>query len=246
VVHAAGKAHSVPRNQAEAREFFAVNLDGTRRLARGLEQSPALPSALVFVSTVSVYGLEQGRAILETHPLKGTSPYAQSKIEAEAFLEDWGRAHGVRVAILRLPLIAGPDAPGNLGAMVRGLETGRYLRVGSGTARKSMVLATDLPGVLPRLAEVGGTYHLTDGHHPSFAELETALCRRLGRPLPPKLPLPVARLLGRVGDLTSGRFPLTSATVEKMTQDLTFDDSKAKNTLGWRPRHVLDWLEAPQ
>ncbi len=242
VVHAAGKAHSVPRTQAEAKAFFEVNLEGTKNLARGLERSSALPRAIIFISTVAVYGLESGANITEAHPLQGTSPYALSKIQAEAFLQTWGQHTGVRIGILRLPLVVGPNPPGNLGAMIEGIKTGRYLRIGRGETRKSVVLAADLPQVFPKLAEKGGVFNLSDGHHPSFAELEATICQRLGKPLPRALPLSVAKALGKLGDLAGGRAPVTSAKVQKLTSELTFDDAKARNILGWRPRRAVDYL----
>ena len=241
VLHLAGKAHSVPTTDAERQAFFNVNLRGTQNLVKGLEQV-GLPRAFVFVSTVAVYGVDEGVAVAEAHPLQGDTPYALSKIQAEAFLEAWGAEHGVRVGILRLPLIAGPNPPGNLGAMIRGIKTGKYLRFGRGETRKSVVLARDIAYVLPALLEYGGTYNLTDGYHPSFAELENEISRQLGKKPPRAVPLPVAHLLGKVGDVV-GRFPVNSSTVEKMTSDLTFDDTKARDTLDWTPRPVLDNLE---
>lgn len=246
VVHAAGLAHTVPRKREEAEAFFRVNLGGTQNLVRGLTNTPTPPKALIFVSTVAVYGREMGTEITEAHPLSGTSPYALSKIQAEHFLLDWGRQAGVRIAILRLPLIAGPNPPGNLGAMIQGLKSGRYLGIGSGQARKSMVLADDLPPILPILADRGGIYNLTDGYHPSLAELEAAICHALERPLPRRLPQSAAHALAKLGDILGPRFPLNTPAFKKLTQDLTFDDAKARAALGWRPRPVLDHLRINQ
>lgn len=50
VFHAAGRVHCVPRTPAEAEEFFAVNVAGTRNLCLALEKV-GVPAALVFVST---------------------------------------------------------------------------------------------------------------------------------------------------------------------------------------------------
>ena len=245
VVHAAGKAHSTPKTAEQAQAFFDINLKGTQNLVRGLEDAVHLPEAFIFISTVAVYGRDTGTDISETQPLEGSSPYALSKRQAEEFLQTWGRERGVRVGIVRLPLVVGPNPPGNLGAMIHGLKTGRYVRVGSGATRKSVVLAADIVGILPALAARGGVYNLTDGQPPSFAELEETICHQLGRPLPKTLPLPLAKLLGKVGDVLGERSPINSATVEKMTSDLTFDDHKARKTLGWQPRQALDYLEVP-
>src|SRR5665648_314148 len=82
VIHAAGKAHVVPRNSNEIAEFYQVNLEGTKNLLKGLEQTDKLPKAIVFISTVAVYGVESGTNITEEYPILGNSPYALSKIQA--------------------------------------------------------------------------------------------------------------------------------------------------------------------
>ncbi len=144
VVHSAAKAHLVPINKMEANDFFDVTLQGTKNLCAGLEKCKNLPKAFVFVSTVAVYGLEEGKLINENQPLNGTSPYAKSKIEAEFFLTDWCKKYNIKLSILRLPLIAGTNPPANLGAMIKGISSNRYFNIGGGNAKKSLVMASDV------------------------------------------------------------------------------------------------------
>ena len=68
VLHAAGKAHTVPKTEAEKQVFYDVNYQGTVNLCNALENA-AVPKALVFISTVAVYGCEFGELITEEHPL---------------------------------------------------------------------------------------------------------------------------------------------------------------------------------
>ena len=121
VLHACGKAHVVPKTEAERQAFFDVNYQGTVNLCSALEKV-GVPKALVFISTVAVYGCEYGNLITEEHPLNGGSPYAKSKIMAEKYLTEWGKKHNVVLGILRPSLLAGKNAPGNLGAMVNGVR----------------------------------------------------------------------------------------------------------------------------
>lgn len=242
VVHAAGKAHSVPRTAGEAADFFRVNLRGTRRLLEELEGTGE-PGSLVFVSSSSVYGREEGRGLTEDAPLLAEDPYGRSKAEAEAVVREWGEARGVTVGILRLPLVIGPDAPGNLEKMIGAIRGKRYAGIGDSSARRSMVLVDDVADVIPTVARTGGTYNLTDGYHPSFREMEEAIAGALGVAPPVRIPLPVARAGGMVGDwigrLTGKRVPLDRRTVSKMTSTLTLDDARARTHLGWTPRPVL-------
>ncbi|SFC98084.1 Nucleoside-diphosphate-sugar epimerase [Flexibacter flexilis DSM 6793] len=243
VIHAAGKAHVVPQNQAEEQEFFDVNYWGTINLLAGLEKCPTLPKGVVLISTVAVYGLDSGELIKESQPLAASEPYGKSKIQAEEAVKDWGVKHGVSAAALRLPLVAGTNPPGNLGAMISGISKGFYLSIGEADARKSIVLANDVAKIAVKAAQVGGIYNLSDGHHPNFEELETLISQQLGKKKPIKIPYFVAKMLAWAGDafffVTRRRFPINSRALSKITSPLTFDDTLARQQLGWKPTGVL-------
>ena len=80
-------------------------------------ENVGVPKALIFISTLSVYGGEVvGNMDTEdSKPLIGDTPYADSKIKAEEYLTDWCRKNNVILGILRPSLLAGKGAPGNLG-----------------------------------------------------------------------------------------------------------------------------------
>lgn len=239
VVHVAGKAHSTPSNETETQLFYDVNFEGTKNLCHALQRLETLPQCFVFISTVSVYGVDEGSLINESHPLQGKTPYADSKILAEEWLRHWADEHRVKLGILRLPLIAGPTPPGNLGAMVNGLKSGNYLRIGQANARKSMVWADDIARIIPVLTEKGGTFNLTDGYHPTFGELEECISNAINQRIPLTIPYWVAKGLALAGDVIGKRFPLNSDKLRKITSTLTFDDTKARSVLGWNSTPVL-------
>jgi len=243
VYHLAGFAHRVPRDRAESEMFYRVNVGGSKALLSALGQMEPPPRALVIASTVAVYGVDEGSLLDEETPRLATDPYGESKREAEDMILEWGASQGIRTGVVRLPLVAGHGAPGNLGAMVRGLAQGWYLGVGSGSARRSIVLVSDVAHILPKIAEVGGIFHLTDGHHPSFAELESALASALGRHTPRRLSLRLARAGAFLGDVAQGltglRVPFNTSLLSKMTSTLTFSDQRARDNLGWNPTQAL-------
>lgn len=240
VLHCAGRAHAIPKNVHESNAFFEVNVKGTQNLLNALNLNP--PEQFVLVSTVAVYGLEEGKQVNEGHPLLGSTPYAKSKILAEELVLDWGEKRGVNVLILRLPLIVGQNPPGNLGNMIRAIKAGRYVSIGQAGARKSMILASNVASFLESLGlKLKGTYNLTDGHHPSFSELEQLICQQLDKPKPYKIPLELAKIIGKIGDIIPN-FPVKSKTINKITKDLIFDDTKAIKELNWKPQSVLQNL----
>ena len=186
-----------------------------------------------------MYGLDIGIGISESQSVNPLSPYAKSKYESEKYLKEWANRNNVNLIVLRLPLVVGSNAPGNLGRMIMGIKKGTYLSIGGSVAKKSMVLAEDVACLILSCEGKSGTFNLTDGYHPSFREIESLVCQQLNKPMPRSLTLGFAKLLGKIGDIIPV-FPLNTETINKITQDLTFSDSKAREYLGWNPQRVIE------
>ena len=239
VLHAAGKAHSIPKTEEEKQAFFKVNLQGTKNLCTALEKS-GIPKTFIFISSVAVYGCDCGESIVENHPLNGVTPYASSKIHAERFLQEWCSKHHVILGIIRPSLIAGPNPPGNLGSMISGIKSGRYLSIAGGKAKKSVLMVEDIANLVPLLVEKGGIYNVCDTYQPTFRELESVICRQLGKSMPLSIPYWLAKSMAVVGDYLGSKAPVNSLKLNKITKSLTFSNEKAMRELGWKPMNVLD------
>ena len=240
VFHAAGKAHSIPKTLEEKNVFFDINEKGTKNLCAALEKSK-LPSTFIFISTVAVYGLEFGELIHENSPLNGRTPYAQSKINAEFFLKDWCEKNKVKLIILRPSLISGLNPPGNLGDMIKGIKSGKYLNIGKGNAQKSVFYANDFAYIINNISAINdGVYNVCDSHHPTFYELSEKISLLLGKSKPFSIPLFIAKLLALVGDLMGSKAPINSLKLSKITNSLTFSNEKIKKELGWEPSDVIN------
>jgi len=239
VLHACGKAHVVPKTEAEKQAFYDVNYQGTVNLCSALEKA-GVPKAIVFISTVAVYGCEYGNMITEEHPLEGNSPYAESKIMAEKYLTEWCAKNDVVLGILRPSLLAGKNAPGNLGAMVNGIKKGFYMNIAGGKVVKSILMAEDIARLLPLLTEKGGVYNVCDTRQPSFGEISASVAKQLGKHKPISIPYWMAWCMAKVGDLLGSKAPINTYKLEKMTKSLTFSNQKARSELNWEPLDVLD------
>lgn len=239
ILHAAGKAHTTPRTLEEIEEFYNTNLNGTINLCTSLEKE-GIPNSFIFVSTVAVYGVDFGELISEENPLNGNTPYALSKIQAEQYLTEWCNKHGVILGIIRPSLIAGPNPPGNLGAMIKGIKSGKYLSISNGIARKSILMVQDIANIVPLLAEKGGIFNVCDSSHPSFRELEELIAIQLGKSKPLSIPYKLAKVFAKVGDLLGEHSPINTLKLDKITKSLTFSNEKARKELGWTPLNVLD------
>jgi len=101
----------LPPTSEQRREFtFAVNMEGTARVAEALKQAnPDAP--LVFSSSVSTYGDTTGVKLLVTvdHPQQALDIYAESKITAErALLGSYPNAVILRISGISVPSIQSP------------------------------------------------------------------------------------------------------------------------------------------
>ena len=238
VLHACGKAHVVPKTETEKQQFFDINYQGTVNLCKALEKV-GIPKSFIFISTVAVYGCEFGDQITESHPLNGDTPYAKSKIMAEEYLIEWCDKHGVVLSILRPSLIAGTNAPGNLGAMVNGIKNNHYLSIAGGKAKKSILMAQDIARLIPLLETNGGIYNVCDSYNPSFRELEILISNQLNKKRPINIPYWLANILAMCGNLLGEKSPINSLKLKKITESLTFSNEKARRELGWEPLDVL-------
>ncbi|MDD3078904.1 MAG: NAD-dependent epimerase/dehydratase family protein [Paludibacter sp.] len=239
VLHAAGKAHSIPKTEEDKQVFFDINYQGTINLCKGLEKS-GIPKSFIFISTVAVYGCDFGDNITEEHSLDGNTPYALSKIQAENYLIDWCKQYNVILSILRPSLIAGPNPPGNLGDMIKGIHSGFYFNIAGGKAKKSVLMIQDIANLVLMMENKGGTFNVCDDEQPSFYELSNLISKQLNKKKPLNIPLWIAKAFALAGNLLGKNAPINSLKLKKITKSLTFSNKKAKENLGWVPISVLE------
>ncbi|BAO56730.1 NAD-dependent epimerase/dehydratase family protein [Nonlabens marinus] len=241
VIHAAGKAHSVPINEVENDLFLQGNHQSTINLLKAL--STNLPKMIVFISSVAVYGVEEGININEEFKLKGNSPYALSKILAEKELVAFGKNFNVAVVCLRLPLICGVNPPGNLGSLINAIKNGKYVRFGKAQAKKSMIAISDVSSFIKAMPKgSNGVFNLTDGIDHQFYEVEDHIKDDLGKNYIFKLPYFFGLLIAKLGD-TLKILPINSSKFKKMNSDLTFSNEKALSVPDWKPTNALNSLK---
>lgn len=85
------------------------NLSAVNHTVHLVENLPNIPSAFVYCSSMAVYGLNRQEALDEKSMLMPENPYAVSKIMCEMLLDEWAEKNGVKLHILRLAHIYGPN-----------------------------------------------------------------------------------------------------------------------------------------
>jgi nucleoside-diphosphate-sugar epimerase len=215
VVHLAGIAH----RRGDAAELQRVNVDLAVQVGRA---AAAAGAQMVFLSSVKVHGEESAAPFNERSPIAPRDAYAESKARAEDALR---AIAGLRLAVLRPPLVYGPGVKANFLALARAIARGLPLPLAGIGNRRSLVYAGNLADAIVRCAAepraAGRTYLVSDG-----TPLSTpALCRG------------IAAALGREARL----FPFPARLLEclpgarRLTRSLEVDDALLRRELGWSP-----------
>lgn len=114
VYHVAGIAH-IRETAENAHLYYEVNRDLAVETAQKAKKD-GVPQ-FVFLSSMSVYGMEEGCITRQTQP-NPRSNYGKSKLQAEEGLEAL-RGEGFRIAVLRPPMVYGEGCKGNYQSLVK-------------------------------------------------------------------------------------------------------------------------------
>lgn len=233
VVHCAARVH-VMREQASdpMAAFREVNVAGTLHLAE--HAAAAGVRRFVFLSSIGVNGVQSapGKSFSETDKSSPHNAYALSKWEAEQGLFSIANETGLKVVIIRPPLVYGFGAPGNFGALMRAVQRGWLLPLGAVYNQRSQVALDNLVDFIatclshPQAANQ--TFLVSDGHDLSTTELVRGMQQAAGVPAR-LLPLPVWALQAGASLLGKGD------AVQRLCGNLQVDMSKARSLLGWVP-----------
>lgn len=213
VIHLAALAH----RRYAPEEIHRVNVELAEQVGRA---AAATGARMIFMSTVKVHGEESAAPFTETSPIAPQDPYAESKARAEDRLR---RIAGLRLTVLRPPLVYGPGVKANFRALANAVARGVPLPLASIANRRSFLFVGNLADAAIRCiaSPSSATYLAADGAPLSTPEL----CRRIGA------------TLGRPARL----FPFPVAWLpRKLTTSLEIDDGAIRRDLGWRPPFSLD------
>ncbi len=245
-VHLAALLHITNPPPELRTAYHDVNVEGTRALTDAASQAGV--RRLVLASTTSVYGPTPAPAD-ESKPTAPDSWYAESKLAAEAAALALHRPGTFDVSVLRLSAVYGPRIKGNYQRLLHALAAGRYLPLGPGLNRRSMVHEDDAAAAfvtaLGHPAAAGRIFNVTDGAPHRLRDIVAAMCAALGR-AEPKLALPVmpaiagVRVLERLARIVGRTPPITAATLAKYLEDSVVDASRITRELAFVPRVGLD------
>ena len=247
VIHLAALLHIVNPPPALREKYERINVGGTATVVESAIQAGV--KRLVFFSTIAVYGNSCGEVLTEDSAPRPDTFYAQTKLAAERIVLDAKRRDGQPLGTaLRFSAIYGAGIKGNYRGLVQSLARRRFIPVGNGFNRRTLIYDRDVARAavlaVEHPAAAGKIFNVSDGQFHTLNEIIAAICEALGRK-PPRLSLPLgpvsltSRILEVTGRLVGGQSPITRATIEKYTEDIAVDSTRIQTELGFKPQFNL-------
>jgi len=232
-----GAVIAIPYSYQNPREFTDVNVGGTQNVLEAVRRHATRRA--VFTSTSEVYGSARYVPIDEEHPRFGQSPYAASKIGADALVTSYHCSYDLPVVIARPFNTYGPRQ--SLRAVVPAIivqtQRGGPLRLGALTPTRDLNFVADTVAGMIACGTTskieGHSFNLGTGREISIGDLAARVCELLGAPC--RIETDLRRMRPSVSEVVQ----------------LCADSGKARKLLGWAPAVALDeglkrtahWLE---
>jgi dTDP-glucose 4,6-dehydratase len=212
----------IPYSYQAAESYVDVNIRGTLNVVQAARELGL--SKVVVTSTSEVYGTAQFVPITEDHPLVGQSPYAATKIGADAIAMSYFRSFGTPVAIARpfntygprqsaravIPTVITQLANGGNALKLGALSPTRDFNFVADTVR-GLIAAHDSPAATGEVTNIGSNFEISVGDTVAL----------------------IAEVMGKSCSIDCEEERVRPAASE--VERLIADNGKARRLLGWRP-----------
>jgi dTDP-glucose 4,6-dehydratase len=222
-----GALIAIPYSYHNPYDVVQTNVVGTAHVLDACRESDSLVR-LVLTSTSEVYGTAETVPIDERHPLQGQSPYAATKIAADALGESYHRAFGLPVTILRPFNTFGPrqSARAVVPAIISQALARPAVKLGRLDPRRDLTYVKDTAAGFISIAgcdaALGRVVNIGRGTDISIGELVELIGRRLGRTI--------------TVETDQERYRPAASEVERLLACTAL----AQSMWGWKPQYSLE------
>jgi NAD dependent epimerase/dehydratase len=222
-----GALIAIPYSYQNPFDVVQTNVNGTAHVLDACRRSDVL-ERVVLTSTSEVYGTAQYVPIDEKHPLRGQSPYAATKIAADALGESYHRSFGTPVSVLRPFNTFGPrqSARAIIPTIISQALTRPVVKLGRLDPRRDLTYVKDTAEAFASIAScdaaLGQVVNVGRGSDVTIGELVERIGVILGKPIEV--------------ETQSDRVRPSASEVERLQAGTAL----AQGLWDWRPRYSLD------
>lgn len=212
--------------------YDEVNVDGARNVCQVADELGI--KKIIFTSSVAVYGLPE-KETDESGELNYFNDYGRTKLLAEREYEKWyQQGEGRSLLVIRPTVVFGEGNRGNVYNLLAQIASGRFMMVGNGENRKSMLYVENVAALLERLLGEEGYFVANAIDKPDFTmnELVThvnAVMGRNGSAAARRIPFWLGYLGGLGFDLlsliTRKKYAISSVRIKKFCANTQFTSS---------------------
>lgn len=215
----------IPYSYVAPASYVRTNIEGTVNILEAVKKHQT--ARLLHTSTSEVYGTADYSPIDESHPLKGQSPYAASKIGADKMAESYFRSFETPVVTVRPFNTYGPhqSARAVIPTIISQALKGSSVKLGALSPQRDMTYVSDtVKGfIAAAIAESieGETINLGVGKTATIGEIADMIFNIMGKDI----------------EIISDESRMRPEKSEVLR--LVSDNEKAKNKMGWKPEISL-------
>ncbi len=231
-------------------DFHRLNIASTQHLISACQATHR--PRLIFISTNEVIADGKPKIYVDEsvpRPRKPIGLYSLTKGLAERYVTS-ANSESLQTIIIRASLLWGRDDPIVLPELIKAVQKNRWLWVNQGHQLVSTSHIDNLvEGVLLSLEQGtgGNIYFLTDGAPVELRNFITNLLKTQKMTLPDRnIPRWVAIWIARLSEFVIRRFELdrdpvlTRGQVALLGHEMTFNDQKARDELGYQGKMTLE------
>lgn len=224
------------------KDYFTTNVGATEKLLKVAGEKEI--KEIVFYSSVAVYGVHHNPADEQSEPAP-ENDYGRSKLEAEQVIRRWvDEEKGRKALIIRPAVVFGPHNYGNIFNLMRNIDRGVNVQIGSKPAIKSIAYVKNLVNatfyLMKHTESAFEVFNYADTPHLSNFEISNAISSGLDKKGVIKLPYFVAYSLGGFFDLIGRALDkemvISVKRVKKFCTPTFFEAEKIKE-FGFEPSY---------
>jgi GlcNAc-P-P-Und epimerase len=210
--------------------YDEVNVDGARNVGEVADELGI--KKIIFTSSVAVYGLPKNETD-ETGEFNHFNDYGRTKLLAEREYEKWfEKGEGKSLLVVRPTVVFGEGNRGNVYNLLAQIASGKFLMIGDGNNRKSMIYVENVVALLITLLDKTGYLVINAVDKPDYTmnELVTEVNLVMGKSEDTGRKVSIPYWLGYLGgvgfDLLAAiarkELPISSVRVKKFCATTQF------------------------
>lgn len=233
VIHCAGLAHN--RN-ADLKKFLEANVESTKPLVNASSQMGV--GTFVFISSIAVYGNDNLDGCINTlTPERPADSNGKTKFICEEIIRSQLRSDTTTTLILRVPMIYGPNCPGNFAKLFSISNTNLPLPIKGAHAKRHYLNIKNLCSALAQCLFAGrhesGTYLIADQNPTNLAELVANMRGSLKKNSNLfYVPTPIMKFILAITK--------NQKLCDVMYKDCLIDSSRFSKTFKWAPQFDIN------